>query len=89
MPAGEGGFPTGMRAATPGGSAVADPEPLVLPAVSPGAADAARPPGAADAAGPPEEAAANVTYLRQMLAQRGDWPKKGGRQFVPSPDAGT
>ena len=38
---------------------------------------------------PPEEAAANVTYLRQMLAQRGDWPKKSGRQFVPSPDAGT
>src|SRR5476649_2050524 len=38
---------------------------------------------------PPDEAAANVTYLRQMLAQRGDWPKKGGRQFVPSPDAGT
>lgn len=38
---------------------------------------------------PPDEAAANVTYLRQMLAQRGDWPKKSGRQFVPSPDAGT
>ena len=38
---------------------------------------------------PPDEAAANVTYLRQMLAQRGDWPKKGGRRFVPSPDAGT
>ena len=38
---------------------------------------------------PPDEAAANVTYLRQMLAQRSDWPKKGGQHFVPSPDTGT
>jgi Flp pilus assembly protein TadD len=38
---------------------------------------------------PPDEAAANVAYLRQMLAQRNDLTKKGGRPYVPSPDAGT
>jgi Flp pilus assembly protein TadD len=36
---------------------------------------------------PQDEAAANVTYLRQMLAQRGDWSKKGKQHFAP--DAGT
>ncbi len=38
---------------------------------------------------PPDEAAANVSYLRQMLAQRGAWPKKGPRSLMPAPDAGT
>jgi len=38
---------------------------------------------------PPDEAAANVGYLRQMLAQRGDGSKKGGQPYVPPPDAGT
>ena len=37
---------------------------------------------------PPDEAAANVAYLRQMLAQQNDW-KKGGQPYVPPPDAGT
>ena len=38
---------------------------------------------------PPDQAAANVGYLRQMLAQRGGWTKKGRPPFVPVPDAGT
>ena len=38
---------------------------------------------------PPEEAAANVAYLKQMLAQRGQWAKKVGRPLMPAPDAGT
>jgi Flp pilus assembly protein TadD len=38
---------------------------------------------------PADEAAANVSYLRQMLAQRGGWSKKGPRSLMPSPDAGT
>jgi Flp pilus assembly protein TadD len=38
---------------------------------------------------PPEEAAGNVGYLRQMLAQQGDWKKKGGKPIVLSPDAGS
>ena len=38
---------------------------------------------------PPDEAAANVGYLRQMLAQRSSWSKKGVRPLVPAPDAGT
>jgi Flp pilus assembly protein TadD len=38
---------------------------------------------------PPGEAAANVDYLRQMLAQRNDWTKKGGHPHMPPPDAGT
>jgi Flp pilus assembly protein TadD len=37
---------------------------------------------------PEAEAAANVTYLRQMLAQQGDW-KKMGRSYAPTPDAGS
>ncbi len=40
---------------------------------------------------PPTEAEANVVYLRQMLAQQGDWKKnkKGSKPFALSPDAGT
>ena len=38
---------------------------------------------------PPDEAAANVSYLRQMLAQRSDWSKKGKRPLMPAPDTGT
>ncbi|HEY1473179.1 MAG TPA: tetratricopeptide repeat protein [Pseudolabrys sp.] len=38
---------------------------------------------------PPDEAAANVSYLRKMLAQRDGWSKKGGRPLVPAPDTGT
>jgi len=38
---------------------------------------------------PPAEAAANVGYLRQMLAQRDDWARKGATPYVPAPDAGT
>ena len=38
---------------------------------------------------PPDEAAANVNYLRQMLAQRNDWTKKGGQPYVPLPVAGN
>jgi len=38
---------------------------------------------------PPSEAEANVTYLRQMLAQQGDWKKKGGKPVVQRPDTGT
>ena len=38
---------------------------------------------------PADEAAANVSYLRQMLAQRGGWSKKGTRPLMPAPDAGT
>ena len=34
------------------------------------------------------EAAANVGYLRQMLAQQKDWKKTGGRPFVPQPNPG-
>lgn len=37
---------------------------------------------------PPEQAAANVNYLRQMLAQQDAW-KKFGRQPLPKTDAGT
>ena len=36
---------------------------------------------------PESEAAANVAYLRQMLAQKGDW-KKMGRAYA-APDAGS
>jgi Flp pilus assembly protein TadD len=35
---------------------------------------------------PADEASANVAYLRQMLAQQGDWKKFNGK---PIPDAGT
>jgi Flp pilus assembly protein TadD len=38
---------------------------------------------------PSDQAAANVGYLRQMLAQRGAWTKKGQPPFAPAPDAGT
>jgi Flp pilus assembly protein TadD len=38
---------------------------------------------------PPAEAEANVAYLRQMLAQQGDWKKKGGKPVLQKPDAGT
>ena len=37
---------------------------------------------------PEDEAAANVGYLRQMLAQQGDWKKKGGKSHALTPDAG-
>ena len=37
---------------------------------------------------PEDEAAANVGYLRQMLAQQGDWKKKGGKPHALTPDAG-
>jgi Flp pilus assembly protein TadD len=37
---------------------------------------------------PESEAAANITYLREMLAQKGDW-KKMGRAYAPAPDAGS
>jgi Flp pilus assembly protein TadD len=36
---------------------------------------------------PADEAAANVSYLRQMIAQRGALSKKGGRPYVPQPQA--
>jgi Flp pilus assembly protein TadD len=38
---------------------------------------------------PPDEAAANVAYLKQMLAERSHWAKRGGRPHLPAPDAGT
>ena len=38
---------------------------------------------------PPDEAAANVAYLKQVLAQRSQWAKKGSRPYLPAPDAGT
>jgi len=37
----------------------------------------------------PEEAAANVAYLRDMLAQRKHWAKKMGQPSLPAPDTGT
>jgi Flp pilus assembly protein TadD len=37
----------------------------------------------------PDEAAANVAYLKRMLAQQNDWKKKGGRTSPLSPLAGT
>ncbi len=38
---------------------------------------------------PDDEAAANVSYLRQMLSQQKEWKKTGQRPKVPAPDAGT
>ncbi len=38
---------------------------------------------------PPDEAATNVGYLRQMLAQQGDWKKKGVKPYALTPDAGS
>ena len=35
---------------------------------------------------PPQEAAANVAYLRQMLAQRGNWKQTSQQPYVLSPD---
>jgi len=37
---------------------------------------------------PENEASANISYLRQMLARQRDW-KKLGRAYVPVPDAGS
>jgi Flp pilus assembly protein TadD len=37
---------------------------------------------------PPAEAEANVTYLREMLAQKSSWKKKGNPPYVPPPEAG-
>lgn len=34
------------------------------------------------------EAAANVSYLRQLLSQQGDWKKAGGKPFLPPPNPG-
>jgi Flp pilus assembly protein TadD len=38
---------------------------------------------------PPDEAAANVKYLRELLAQRGAWRKKSADFYVPPPGSGT
>ena len=38
---------------------------------------------------PADEAAANVRYLRQMLAQQNEWKKMGRPPNVPAPNAGT
>jgi Flp pilus assembly protein TadD len=38
---------------------------------------------------PEEEAAANVSYLRQMLAQQSEWKKPGRKPHVPQPDPGA
>jgi Flp pilus assembly protein TadD len=38
---------------------------------------------------PESEAAANVSYLRQMLSQHSEWQKNGRRPNVPLPDSGT
>jgi len=38
---------------------------------------------------PPAEATANVHYLRELLAQRGQSKNKGADFYVPPPDAGT
>jgi Flp pilus assembly protein TadD len=35
---------------------------------------------------PPQEAAANVAYLRQMLAHRNKWKQMSKQPYVPSPD---
>jgi Flp pilus assembly protein TadD len=37
---------------------------------------------------PEDEASANVSTLRQMLAQQDEWKKMRRRPYVPSPDAG-
>jgi Flp pilus assembly protein TadD len=34
------------------------------------------------------EGSANVSFLRQMVAQQKDWKKTGGRSFVPQPNPG-
>jgi Flp pilus assembly protein TadD len=38
---------------------------------------------------PEQEAAANVSYLRQMLAQHGNWKKTGSPPYLPPPKTGT
>jgi Flp pilus assembly protein TadD len=38
---------------------------------------------------PDDEAAANVSYLRQMLTQQNEWKKMGRQPKLPQPDAGT
>jgi Flp pilus assembly protein TadD len=38
---------------------------------------------------PEAEAAANVNYLREMLAQQNEWKKMGQQPKLPKPDAGT
>ena len=38
---------------------------------------------------PEDEAVANVSYLRQMLAQQNAWKKMGRQSYVPPPDAGS
>ncbi len=37
---------------------------------------------------PPDQAAANVDYLRKMLAQQNKWKKLGHEPYVPPPNAG-
>jgi Flp pilus assembly protein TadD len=38
---------------------------------------------------PDDEAAANVSYLRQMISQQNEWKKMGRQPNLPQPDAGT
>jgi Flp pilus assembly protein TadD len=38
---------------------------------------------------PEDEAAGNVSYLRQMLSQQSEWKKTGQQPYVPPPDAGS
>jgi Flp pilus assembly protein TadD len=38
---------------------------------------------------PEDEAAANVSYLRQMLSQQDEWKKMGRQPKLPQPNAGT
>jgi Flp pilus assembly protein TadD len=38
---------------------------------------------------PESEAAANVAYLREMLARESAWKKNGKQPYVPSPEAGS
>jgi Flp pilus assembly protein TadD len=38
---------------------------------------------------PDDEAAANVSYLRQMISQQTEWKKMGRQPNLPRPDAGT
>jgi len=38
---------------------------------------------------PPDQAAANVKYLRQMLARQGGWKKRGREPYVPPPRIGN
>src|SRR5471030_2273362 len=38
---------------------------------------------------PADEAAANVSYLRQMISQQNEWKKMGKQPNLPQPNAGT